>query len=1057
MHWLADRYQLGDRLGGGISGTVYRAYDRLTGQVVALKRLTQAAISTHANSRQRLAQEFSILAALRHPHIVKVFDYGFGRAQPGEPLQPFFTMELLDGSQTITEATRSLSQADRLHLLLQVLQALTYLHRCGVLHRDLKPSNILVDADGMVRLIDFGLASASHHDAPDGAIAYMAPELLSRHAGASVATDLYALGITAYELLTGQQRAHTCQQGAGQPKTGELIVRMREERIDWSAFDPSLADALARLTAHEPADRFPDAQTAAEALCAAVGWPAPQETDSQRESFLQSARLIGRTAELAQLQDALRQTLAGHGSFWLIAGESGVGKSRLIEALRTRAQVAGALVVSGQAVQNGEMPYRVWREPLRRLVLSVPLEKFEAGALKPLIPDIDDLLGCAIEEASSLGTQSDAYRLLMNIRSVIIAYCNPDGHQPPLVILLEDLHWAKESLKVLEHISALCKRLPLLIVGTYRDDEARHLDGKFDAASSIRLNRLNDAEIVQFSEAMLGAAGHAPALLDLLRRETEGNAFFIVELVRALAEQAGSLAAIAHLPLPDQVLTGGMRQIIHRRLARLPEQARTLLKLAAVVGREIDEPVLRELFSRLYPDEALADMQVNTFRTRESVQIKYLMASAAAGVLELQRGQWRFTHDKIREALLSEISAQERPTLYRIAAEVIETIYPGTTHTMTLMQQWRTAGNVTKELHYAQLVAHQYIALSRYRELRKLCHHVLEDHAAHPDTNAQGIFLDHLAHAHFALSDYDRAQEQYIHNLEFARITGDPRREAAALYGLGIIAEKRGAFVLAVRDLNASLDIRRQLNDAEGMAAALLALGIVYCKLGNLDQARHYLDQSIALRQHMGVFTGVARAHTWLGTVAAIQRDFATAHHHLRHALSAAEKDSDRMSSLAAHNHLGWVMELQHDFDGAVIHYTDSLALAEEIGSLWDATNTRLNLLFVRLQRGQLEQIPAHLHDILGQATDLKANRIVLEALIAHGLYWTLMGEAEEAAQLAGLILEDPLHNTFDVRSRLDLLLRHLTVALPHARLDDALARGRDLSTQDVIGALLHA
>src|SRR5690242_10653310 len=148
------RYRLMAPLGEGAMGTVCRVHDRLTGQDVALKRVRlapQAAADLEAD-RLALAHEFRTLAGLRHPHIISVFDYGFDAER-----QPFFTMELLDGAQTILGVGRQQSVDLRVGLLVQAFEALAYLHRRGVLHHDLKPENVLV-SNGHARLLDFGLS-----------------------------------------------------------------------------------------------------------------------------------------------------------------------------------------------------------------------------------------------------------------------------------------------------------------------------------------------------------------------------------------------------------------------------------------------------------------------------------------------------------------------------------------------------------------------------------------------------------------------------------------------------------------------------------------------------------------------------------------------------------------------------------------------------------------------------------------------------------------------------------------------------------------------------------
>ncbi len=332
---VGNRYRLLTRLGVGGMGQVYHALDRLTGEAVALKRVLTHAVSPDVDPTLRLAlaQEFQALAGLRHPNIIGVRDYGFDQAR-----QPYFTMDLLYNPRTLVAAGQLLSPDAKLKLLLPVLHALAYIHRRGIIHRDLKPGNILVSG-AAVKVLDFGLATiVGQQTSPSGTLRYMAPEVL-RGGAATSAADLYALGVIAYELFAGWHPFAP----TGQPISTEML---QNSEPDWSyvALEPALIAVLQRLLAKEPQDRYADAQAVIAALGAVTGQLLPVETVATRESFLQAAPLIGREAQLAQLTAALTQAVAEQGSAWLIGGESGVGKSRLLSELRTQALVQGVTV-----------------------------------------------------------------------------------------------------------------------------------------------------------------------------------------------------------------------------------------------------------------------------------------------------------------------------------------------------------------------------------------------------------------------------------------------------------------------------------------------------------------------------------------------------------------------------------------------------------------------------------------------------------------------------------------------------------------------------------------
>lgn len=260
---VGNRYHLLGLLGTGGMGQVYRVLDRLTGETVALKRVATDGIQAGSNAELRLAlaHEFQALAGLRHPNIIGVRDYGFDTTG-----QPYFTMDLLHNPRTLVAAGQFAAHAQKLHLLLPVLHALAYIHRRGIIHRDLKPGNILVSGT-TVKVLDFGLAAiAGQTKGSAGTLRYMAPELL-RGAEATIASDLYAVGVIAYELCAGWHPFAP----TGQPVSTEQLLDLEP---DWSYVEiaPPLLAVLQRLLAKEPADRYADAVAVIAAFNDAKSW-----------------------------------------------------------------------------------------------------------------------------------------------------------------------------------------------------------------------------------------------------------------------------------------------------------------------------------------------------------------------------------------------------------------------------------------------------------------------------------------------------------------------------------------------------------------------------------------------------------------------------------------------------------------------------------------------------------------------------------------------------------------------------------------------------------------
>jgi len=558
---LGHRYTKLTEVGRGGMGTVFQAYDRLAGTYVAIKCLTveQAildVLSSHGSDlRLALTREFQVLATLRHPHIVSVLDYGFDTLG-----RPYFTMEYLPNVSTIVDFIDEHPDHNIYDLIWPAFEALRYLHRRDVLHRDLKPDNILVLQDGTIKLMDFGLAMM-HEQISEGesvgTLPYMPPEIF-RNEPYTRPSDLYAMALVAYETISGRYPFPV-------DDINSLIQTILNDEIDVQelAVDDALKHVLATLLQKEPAARYSDVETFFQTY-ARMSNTALAEDRNVRDSFLQAARFIGREKQLTHLLNALDEmTITRHGTAWLIGGESGVGKTRLLDEVRVRALISGVVVLQAQASTETSATLRLWRDPIRKLLLDFTVSDEDAGVLATIVPDIDGLLGRAVVPAPDIDPSAAKTRLITAIVSLF------GSQTSPTLLMLEDLHWADEGLAVLQELNATLSDLPLMIVGSFRNDERPDLPERLPQMTYLPLERLGSQEISDLTASMLGeTSGRRADLVQFIQQHTEGNIFFVVETVRALAEEAGTLGAVGTIELPDNLVAVGVQDVIQRRLSR---------------------------------------------------------------------------------------------------------------------------------------------------------------------------------------------------------------------------------------------------------------------------------------------------------------------------------------------------------------------------------------------------------------------------------------------------------------------------------------------------------
>jgi tetratricopeptide (TPR) repeat protein len=998
---LAYRYRLHEQLGAGGMGAVFRAYDRLSRTHVALKQVNVPPELLKFMSRTSfglwtaLAEEFRTLSSLRHPHIISVLDYGFDAER-----QPFYTMELLRRPQNLLRYGASKPLNEKLTLIIQMLQALAYLHRRGIIHRDLKPDNALV-VDGQVKVLDFGLAVSrgqnSTSNLPAGTFHYMAPEV---HKGGEVTegADLYAVGVMAFQLLSGEYPFDE------HLSVEDQLAAILEQPPELSLLpvDDALIEVIGTLLAKTPAERRLNANATIEALCQAAGLPIPEETQAIRASYVQAAAFVGRKDELTRLRGALAEAAGGKGSAWLVGGESGVGKSRLLDELRTAALVEGALVVRGQAVEGGGLPYQLWREPLRRLVLAVELSELEAGILKAVVPDIAALLERDVTDAPELPGDAGQQRLIQTMLDVF------RRQNQPVVLLLEDLQWSSESLEPLKRLNGLVSELALLVVGNYRSDECPQLPHELANMTSTILARLSSGEIAELSAEMLGKDGRDPVIIERLQQETEGNTFFMVEVVRALAETAGRLGDIGQMTLPRTIFAGGIQKIVQRRLERVPEWGQPLLRLAAVAGRQIDLAVLDVLF------ESASDLAGHT-------RDEWLRACADVAVLDIVDERWRFAHDKLREGLLAALTDMELPDCHRQVAKALETIHrEDEAYAEALADHWVEALEHKRALPHLIRAVNYKVTLTGDHERAEQLIALGLPHAA-SDQQVQLLLLagysagrkgnfemsasrykevlaaagDNLQHRTEALNGLSRtcwqqaklseARQYAIDALAIAQQIGDLSGSATSLNHLGVIADMAGDPSAGRDYVSKSLEIFRNLGDAVGIAISTSLLAVMYESLGDYRQSIALQTQCLEAHRAQGNRWGATNALINLAGTLALQRDYASARQHNEQALVTLQQIGDRFGEGIVFLNMGINSIQVEDYSGAAVHLEAAIAISNEIGHLQGIADAYTYRGILAQQTGNLLAARKDLEKALGVMNDLELDdsRVNVECELA--------------------------------------------------------------------------
>jgi serine/threonine protein kinase/tetratricopeptide (TPR) repeat protein len=680
-------YRIDALLGAGGMGVVYRGYDPTLERALAIKVVQRPA--QDEQSHARLLEEARSASALNHPNVCAIYEVG------EEANCSFIAMEYVEGCPLSERLTGTpLPIEETMSYGVQVADALAHAHERGVVHGDLKTGNLIVSDGGRIKVVDFGLARRHFPDKPAasktdhgfrGTAYAMAPEQW-RGERADKRSDVWAFGVLLYEMLSGTR-----------PFTQEPLPELVSAILQSSP--PPLPDnvryglrrIVERCLAKKPEQRYHGGSELRSALDAVSGasdavrlsnitsqpeasWrihlpPALEVLPSSRTSGVQ---LLGRESELARLMNAWRYAQAGHRQLVLVSGEPGIGKTRLTTEFARARHAEGASVLLGRCDQEALVGYQPFVEALGWYLRHCPVSLLhpqlqEAGGeaeLASLIPEIARR-GLPAAEPVESNPEGRRYRLFEAVANLLCLI----SRTRPLLVVLDDMHWAdRPTVLMLRHVLRSSHRVTMCLVATYRETELDRIHPlsemladfrRDEAATRVGLSGLSSEQVKQFIHAWTGHEA-LPRLTELVYRNTEGNPFFIGEMLRHLSE-TGVLEQL-ELSRPRTVdelgLPEGVKEAVGRRLARLSEPCNRTLALAAVIGREFSFSVLQMLAG--FPEDVLLDLMDEALAAK--------IVQDAPGV----PGVYTFTHALIREALYGELTAARRARLHQRVAQVLE-------------------------------------------------------------------------------------------------------------------------------------------------------------------------------------------------------------------------------------------------------------------------------------------------------------------------------------------------------------------------------------------------
>ncbi|MBM3130224.1 MAG: tetratricopeptide repeat protein [Chloroflexi bacterium] len=720
--------------------------------------------------------------------------------------------------------------------------------------------------------------------------------------------------------------------------------------------------------------------------------------------------LIGRADARAQLLAHVESLHAGGGGIALIEGEAGVGKTRLAQEIARDAEWRGAHVLWGHCQErDAAAPYAPVTDalaqglsPLRVEQLRGLLDPIWQQTLAPLLPH----LAITVTPPAPLDPKSARARLIDALAQLIAAWTQIT----PLVVIVEDLHWADDAtLDLLAQLASRLRETRALFIGTYRGEDARAQTTRWEKMQSLdraglrgqlELKRLDPTATQELIRRALGLARAAPRFEERLYRETDGNPLFVLETLRTLRDE-GLLARdavgqwrtpwdettrdYAEVPLPRVV-----ERVIARRATQLGAPAQHILRAAAILGGDLDFALARAV-GELETQQTLSALG-------ELVQRRFL---------EETRDAYRFTHDKVRQVIYASIAEPERRVLHQRAAQALEHAHPdrldALAHHFFAAEEWHAAAQ------YAQRAGEQAARVYAHRDAAAQFTRALDALARTRDASSLERFEAYAARerAYDQLGDR-RAQADDLDALEASLddpALATPSRRAQ-------IALRRASYLDALTDYPAALtaiaravELARDAADAEIEFQARVRWGRMLRQRGEYAEARAQFDHAFALAQQQNDSLAQATVLNDLGVIAFNSGNFNEALTNCQRALELARGDPKTSANI--HNSLGIFYHYTADYIASLAHYDQVLAWRRASGDRLNEASCLYNLAVVQSDRGEHTLARRALEEVAEITRAIGERRIEGYAVVFLGVVFEHLNDldAAEDAYTRGLAL----------------------------------------------------
>lgn len=1025
MKTISNRYEVIRKMGSGSIGDVFLVRDRGEGKDVCLKLLRY----TDAAEMKDFSREFILLTKMRHPGLVRVYDFGVDDFHGC-----FFTMEYASGGDL---GQRGVSSPDEFFKAASsICQALDHIHGRGIIHGDLKPSNILRNSHGDFILADFGLSFVRGADldiVSSGSAAFISPELL-RKQSVSPRSDIYSLGLLFFELIFGKPFFEgSAGEIIGQKLSGDIQLPPVPREFGGSKMDA----LLMKMLRADPESRYESAGTVLDEISDLnIG---SLKVPKARSPIPEKAEFVGRVEEMSWLEQGLQTRSGGHSRLCFIGGDSGVGKSRLLDEFRIKAQIKGLKFFKTQCREGDLGPFASLVRLLNYISIELDpdLEIFSSYGpdLKRLFPARHGTLDQEDLQASKTDINAVRRRMFDNL----LLYLDHLKSKQDLIIAIEDLQWAdRDTLDFIEFLWTnrdTKSSIYLICTGQIFPEGSLPSFLTADDCCYRILESVSEKYWQDFINSLLGETDLPDDFSSTLYDESGGNFLFAEEIIKELiADDCLIRRRGRWFVEPDWEenirVPEGILSLLNRRLKRLSADQTLMVGAAAVLNRSFYDQEIMDLSAiekgRVILEQLIGEgiFTRQIFGRDEKIYFNHGQLSRAAydGLSEPVR---RETHARVAGYYANRNESDEFIGRHYALAGDYEKGYQhlsSSARAALMVMAFKQAA----DLYAASLKCAEALADSPEKNLRFYRMHLGRGQAlnfisprAAQDSLKKAVSIvqsgdfsgSDFAEAAIAaarnsldLGESDRALELLQMGLSAAESASDNKLRGEAKIGLGFVYDKVGRLDDAENSYLEALGLFAEIDYPEGSCRVLNYLGITRKRRGDLTGAEDFYRRSLDICLRKGFRWAAMNLYGNLGNLYSAKGQNREAGEHYAKSLEISRQILDRRIESINLLNIGHVLNQAGDLEAAESNFFEALDKQRALGDKGSEAITLNNLGFLYFRKGEIRNSIDHYEKGLRLSLQINqprielANRIgIIENLTAIADFQT----ADEAADVA--------------------------------------------------------